>query len=407
MLLGLADQRIARAVAVLPAAERGQLHEQEGQVLAPQAAIAADQRREQRLVQLVVAVAVRLALIVQNTAQRIGRDAAEHALVQRAGALLALGPGDRDRFQRGVRVGGFKVAAHHRVVALVVQRGDAPVGGVGAELGLVGVPVKGFQGGAVFVQIDPAAAFHQRFLAHPGAGGRAAPVAADDGHRYAVPRADLLGKIVAHGAEPAQLVGRGFAPAAVLGKVVGFRQLAGVGDLGVVKKTQRVVGAGRRFFGAVGVVFHVKLHVGLPGRQPDVAHLHVGVFEAGGAAAQRQRLGKRNRQRAHFQLPAAVGPGAGAGGFVLYGRRDFGIRFGRAPDGHALAALQGHSGLKQQSGFEHRFCLPFYRNRGCAARRAAALWSFGTFKISRLPPSVKRAPGRFAPVWRRANMFIW
>ena len=103
----------------------------------------------------------------------------------------------------------------------------------------------------------------------------------------------------------------------------------------------------------------------------------------------------------------AVGPGAGAGGFVLYGRRDFGIRFGRAPDGHALAALQGHSGLKQQSGFEHRFCLPFYRNRGCAARRAAALWSFGTFKISRLPPSVKRAPGRFAPVWRRANMFIW
>ena len=253
---------------------------------------------------------------------------------------------------------GGPVPPHHPVIAVLPHRVNPPGAGELPEDALILCRVERCRCFAVFPKVDFPAARPDGLLTHPGAGGRTAPVAAQDAHRQIVPPAQFPGKVVSHGAEPAELIRRRLAPPAVTGQVIGLFQLARVGYFGVIKKAQSSIGTVGTHGLHIGVVAHIEFHVGLARREPDLPDLHIPKPQAASAAAQGHLLAKGDGQRADRELPAAVRRRAGAGVTPLYRHFHLGAGVRQAPDRNRGSPLQNHTVLKQQCGFEHCVFLP-------------------------------------------------
>ncbi len=232
---------------------RGNLHEQEGKVaLPPRGAPVLDHRREKFLI-LFGPSGIRLALVPDDTLQRVRLQRSNHGIVKPGGALRRAG-GIRGRLRCGWRVLAFRLGIGGCLLALGDIRIEMP------NLRLI-LREDWLQFRVSF----------QRATRSPGFGWRAADGGVNQPHRHFQGAPQIATKEIGHGGKVGSGDGRTFLP--MTGDIRSRR---------VVRlarhREQPQLRIARRGDGCIGSICATEFeaHVGLPAAQPNLAHKHVG-----------------------------------------------------------------------------------------------------------------------------------
>ena len=195
-------------------------------------------------------------------------------------------------------------------------------------------------------------------LRHPGAGRRAAPVAADDAHGHiGIPLSEAAGKVIAHGGKALQRFGNASHPVAVPLAVIRFLQLPFIGDFRVIEKADIAVAVGQ-LFPQGRVVAHGEFHVRLPAGDPHFADRHLAQEQLFIAGADAHLLRAGSAQWPAVRQPFSLFVGGRPRGLALY-RNGYGrVRRGCSPYGDALIPLQDGPIAKQERRFQHALYPP-------------------------------------------------